>query len=378
MTRFEPVDEDYVAKHINNTPPKSYALDPIPTQLLKRHVQEVASYITLVINLSTSIGEVSPNLKEALLKPLLKKIDLEPVFTNYCPVSNLSYLSKLIKRTVCNQITAYTESTDSSEKLQAAYHTNCSTETALLKVKTDLLSTIDNKEVTCLILLDLSAAFNTVNHTVLLNRLKYCFGVSGTALSWICSYLTRRTQKVVIDGFESEAVKLRQGVPQGSVLGPALLTLYTSPLGDICQQHHINFHCYADDQQMYLSFQPSSLDSSKTCLTSLQNYITDTRLWMKTNLLKLNDSKTEFLIVGTRQQLELAGELPIQIGNDIIRPTSFVQNLGYFYDSQIKNNVHVNKLVCSLYITARKLLFNNDKGKHLELGTWLTKIWLKC
>ena len=106
-------------------------LHPIPTQLLKRHVQEVTPYITVVINLSISIGELSPNLKEALLKPLLKKIDVEPVFTNYCPVSSLSYLSKLIEMTVCNQIPAYTESTDHLEKLQSAYHTNCSIETAL-------------------------------------------------------------------------------------------------------------------------------------------------------------------------------------------------------------------------------------------------------
>ena len=128
----------------------------------------------------------------------------------------------------------------------------------------------------------------------------------------------------MIDGFESEAVKLTQGVAQGSVLGPVLVTLYTSPLGDICQQHHINFHSYADDQQIYLSFQPSNLGSSETCLTCLQNCIKDIRLWMKTNLLKLNDSRTEFLIVGTRQQLELAGELSIWIENDIIRPTPFV------------------------------------------------------
>ena len=108
-------------------------MDPIPTQLLKRHIQEVAQDITVVINLSSSIGEVSPNLKEALLKPIMKKTDLEPVFMNYCPVSNLSYLSKLIERTVCNQITAYTESTDNLEKLQSTYHTNCSTEVVILK-----------------------------------------------------------------------------------------------------------------------------------------------------------------------------------------------------------------------------------------------------
>ena len=195
LTRFEPVDVNYVVKLINNTPPKACAVDPVPTQLLKRHVQEVAPYITVVINLSTSIGEVSPNLREALLKPLLKKIDLEPVFTNYCPVSYLSYLFKLIERTVCNQITIYTESTDNWEKLQSAYCTNCSTETGLLKVKTDLLSAVDNKEVSCLILLDFSAALDTVNHTTYVNRLKYHFGVSGTTLSWLCSYLTGRTQK---------------------------------------------------------------------------------------------------------------------------------------------------------------------------------------
>ena len=101
-------------------------------------------------------------------------------------------------------------------------------------MKTDLLSALDKKEVTCLILLNLSTAFDTVSHTILLNRLKYHFGVGGTALSWICSYLTGRTQKVVIDHFESETVNFTQGVPERSVLGPVLFTLYTSPLGDIC------------------------------------------------------------------------------------------------------------------------------------------------
>ena len=201
----------------------------------------------------------------------------------------------------------------------------------------------------------MSTAFNTVNHTILLNRLKYCFGVVGTALSWIGSYLIGRTQKLVIDGYESEAAELTQGVPQGWVLDPVLFILYTSPLGDICQQHHINFHSYADDQQIYLSFQPSSQHSSETCLTFLQNCIKDIRLSMKTNLLKLNNGKTEFLIVGTRQKLELAGERSIQIGNVIIRPTPFVWNLVYIYDLQLNNNVHVSKLACSLYITVRKI-----------------------
>ena len=169
LARFELVNADYVSKLINSKPPRSCALDPLPTKLLKRHAQEVAPYITVIINLSPSIGEVSPNLKEALLKPLLKKTDLEPVFKNYHTVSTLWYLSKLIERTGCNRVTTYMESTNNLEKIQSAYHANCSTETALLKVKADLSSAIDNKEVTCLILLNLSTAFDTVNYTILLN-----------------------------------------------------------------------------------------------------------------------------------------------------------------------------------------------------------------
>ena len=116
LARFELLDAEYIVKHINSLSPKSCALDPIQTQLLKRHAQDVTPYITVVINLSTSIGKVSPHLKEALLKQPLKKIDLELDFKNYGPDSNLSYLSKLIERNVCNQITTYTESTDNLEK----------------------------------------------------------------------------------------------------------------------------------------------------------------------------------------------------------------------------------------------------------------------
>ena len=135
-------------------------------------------------------------------------------------------------------------------------------EVALLKVKSNILIAIDNKEVTFLILLDLSAAFDTISHSKLLNRLKYQFGIMDMALKWIESYLSQHTQKVVLNNqetgttTESGTNPLKQGVLQGSVLGPLLLTLYISPLGDICRQHQINFHGYADDSQNYLGFKP--------------------------------------------------------------------------------------------------------------------------
>ena len=126
-----------------------------------------------------------------------------------------------------------------TEHLQSAYKANNSTETALLKVREDILQAINHREVTCLVLLDLSAAFGTVDHHLLLNRLKHRLGVVGKAYDWIKSYLSDQTQQVVVGdiaqgGATSSKSKLKQGIPEGSVLGPILFTLYISPLGDIC------------------------------------------------------------------------------------------------------------------------------------------------
>ena len=180
-----------------------------------------------------------------------KKLRLECIPQNYRPVLNLPYLGKLIERCVSNQLVQHTESTGNVEPFQSAYRANYSMETALLKVKANLLDAIDGKEVVCLILLDLSVAFDTVSHEILLNHLYHLFGIAGTALAWVRDYLSNRTQRVSVKvngkKAESQKVLLKQGVPQGSILGPLLFTLYVSPIGDICRQHNINFHGYADD-----------------------------------------------------------------------------------------------------------------------------------
>ena len=147
------------------------------------------------------------------------------------------------------------------EANQSAYCSHHSTETTLLKVKADILRAMDNQEVVCLVLLDLSAAFNTVNHDILIARLRDRFGIGGIALEWFRSYLSGRSQYVaigdlVMDGALSDSKSLSQGVPQGSVLGPIAFTLYTTPLGDICRAYDILFCLYADDHQVYLSVKP--------------------------------------------------------------------------------------------------------------------------
>ena len=171
MHVFHEVREEELLKLLTTSPAKSCELDPFPSKLLVRHSLEVAPILTQIVNASLTHGEFSSELNIALVHPLLKKPGIDCIFKNYRPVFNLSFLSKLIERTVCNQITQFTGTTGMTEKFKSAYRASHSTETALIKVKDDILRATDNQRVTCLILLDLSVAFDTVSHPLLLNRL---------------------------------------------------------------------------------------------------------------------------------------------------------------------------------------------------------------
>ena len=173
---------------------------------------------------------------------------------------------------------------------QSAYHAFHSTETALLKVKTDVTRAFENQEVACLILLDLSAAFDTINHNILLSRLETRLAVTGATLNWFRSYLTERTQAVAIgdplsEGSQSAFVSLNSGIPQGAVLGPILFTIYTALIGNICRKNHIEFHLYADDTQIYLSFKPSIPNSKSDCTARIEKCINEINIWMTQNVI---------------------------------------------------------------------------------------------
>ena len=236
LTKFTLVLQSDVKEIIASAPVKSCELDPIPTSLLKMHIKVLAPIICNITNSSFDTGIFSDELKDALVHPLHKHHSLELELKKFRPVSNLPYLGKIIERLACRQIVKYTNSMGQMWKCQSAYQENFSTETALLKVKTDILDVIDKKEVMCLVMLYLSATFNTVNHHLLLKRLKYRFGVCDLALAWLESYLTNRTQRVVIQnehGYTAQSAKkpLTQGIPQGSISRSYSFSPVCSPSG---------------------------------------------------------------------------------------------------------------------------------------------------
>ena len=162
-------------------------------------------------------------------------------------------------------------------------------------------------KVTCMVLLYLSAAFDTISHKLLLHRLHVMYGIRGTALKWLQNYL--RVQQVIIEGKTSESRPLMWGVSQGSVLGPLLFSCYTAPLGILCRLHGIYYPLYADDSKLINCFDPKREGSWIKCKNKLNKCVNDIRKWMDFNHIKLNGDKTEVIFIGTQHKLQLCNEL---------------------------------------------------------------------
>ena len=221
----------------------------MPTKLVVESLDHLLPVITKMINSSLLGGHFPKVWKEALIDPRYKKVGIND-FTNLRPVSNLQYVSKLVERAVFDQVHTHLSEHDLYPLLQSAYRRarGHNTETALLKIYNDILMAMNRQEVVLLVLLDLSAAFDTVEHSVLISRLSTSFGIRGTVLEWFVSYLSGRSQRVSLSGKCSESLQLNQGVPQGSCLGPLLFTLYASKLFEVVKRHLPSVHAYADDK----------------------------------------------------------------------------------------------------------------------------------
>jgi hypothetical protein len=239
------------------------------------------------------------------------------------------------------------------ESHQSAYRKFHSTETALVKIMNDLLLAVDDNKCALLIMLDQSAAFDTVNQDILLHRLQTSYGITESALAWLTSYFKDRTQAVTIRGSSSDPKMLDTGFPQGSVLGPYKYPMYTSPLFRIAKKHGVSIHMYADDTQLYVFFDDKDW---KEALSRIQACIEEIRKWMVDNHLKLNEAKTEYLVIGNvKGCIDLDDVSSLQIGDDTVHASDSAKNIGAVIDSQLNMRDHVNNVCRSCYLQLRNI-----------------------
>lgn len=278
---------------------------------------------------------------------------MDPADVNsYRPIANLSVLSKLFERVVAVQIWEHLSRFDLLPATQSGFRPGHSSETAILRVMSDVLSAVDRGDFSSLLLLDLSTAFNTVDHTILLERLQRTFGFSGSALSWVMSYLQARTECVQRGSCRSSTTTLDCGVPQGSVLGPVLFIMYTTDLAATVARHDLQSHLYADDTQIYGSCRAGEVQAHVARLT---NCFSDVAAWMRSNRLQLNAGKTEYLWISTSRRRHQLPVDAIQLdGHDIV-PAASARNLGVYFDADLTLHHQIDVVTAKCYAALRQL-----------------------
>jgi hypothetical protein len=351
LTQFQFLNQFEVGTLLRESPRKSSFIDPLPTWLLLRCQTAFIPIVWKIVNAAISSG-MPPEYKVSCITPLLKKktSDLNDLM-NYRPVANLPFLSKLIERAVAKQIVLHLSSHEYLDPHQYAYRRFHSCETALLHVLNEVYQCINEKKVTLLVLIDLSAAFDTVDHSILSSRLQRV-GISGNAHKWLMEYLHGRQQFVRCRNVSSSSRPISCGVPQGSVLGPLLFNIYLTGLRDIIQSHGIGHVSYADDLQLFISSTISDIPAS---IDKLQKCLIDVKAWFTASLLTLNDSKTEFIILGSPQLLRQLPAVSIQIDASTIQPSTYLRDLGVLLDSSLSFRNHINA-VCSRSFMALRLI----------------------
>jgi len=323
--------------------------------LIKQLADHFSPVISHLCNISIQSGNLPVSQKLAVVHPRLKKPNLDASALNsYRPISNLSFLSKLVERVITGRFVAHAERHALFPVRQSAYRRYHSTETVVVSVLNDVIRAADEGKVTCLVLLDLSSAFDTVDHDILLQVLNRRFLVEGSALDWFRSYLNNRTQVFRANQSESATLAISCSVPQGSVLGPVEFISYSEDVIIIFDTHRITHHIFADDKQLFASGAISDIGRIRS---TLQACVADVQAWCASRRLQLNAAKTEVIWLGTRGRLQqLAGEdLSLTIGSETIQPSTVVRDLGVLIDSELTLQKHVSRLASSCFYQLRRL-----------------------
>ena len=339
LNKFSPINEIDLCKIIKAMPSKSCELDYMGTDKIKEVLHTCLPSITKIVNLSLEKGTFSNQWKTAIVKPLIKAKTKGTAYTNYRPVSNLSFISKVVERCTIQQLTQHCNNHNLLPEFQSAYRKHHGCETSLLKLTNDILWGMENQQVTSMIILDLSAAFDTVDHELLLKVLNHRFGVTDKALEWYKNYLIPRKFKVSINGSYSSEKTINFSAPQGSVQGAFLFIAYASTIQEVVKKD-LTLTGFADDHSICKQFRPGAGQEQDT-IAILESSLKDIKAWMDTVRLRLNESKTEFIYFGSGHQLKKCNGNTIKVIEETINRCSTVRYLGAYLDSQLSFKEHI-------------------------------------
>jgi hypothetical protein len=354
LSNFSAVTIDQLKKIILSRKIKTSAWDVIPAQLLRSCLDEFLPVLSKLVNISLSTGSIQ-GLKDSVVTPLIKKQGLDPEnMANYRPIANILYLSKVTEVCASLQIKTHMDLNNLHIPYQSGYKTAHSCESLLLSLTNDILKTMDSKKCTILLLLDLSAAFDTVDHDRLLNILFHEIGLRDIVYKWFISYLSQRRQAVNIKGHTSDFADIFHGVPQGSVLGPTLFNIYVRNFIRILNDAGFDAHGYADDHQVSKIFSIDFQYDAIRC--SIPRCLDIIAYWMKVSFLKLNASKSQVIIFAPQTLASQVHIDAIKLRDGSFIPVStLVTNLGVQFDSPLSFSPHINAICSQSYRLLRNL-----------------------
>ena len=275
-----------------------------------------------------------------MLNPLLKKKGLDPQEKNYCPVSNLPYFSKLVEHATLMQFDKHCREHHLLPDFQSAYRKGYSTKTSLMKITNDIFWSMERKQVTAVIVLDMLAAFDTVDHDLLLDILCKRFGIAETALQWYQSYLRPQGMKVHINDSYSSISPLNYSVPQGSASDANLFTAYCASIKSVIPDS-ITINGFADDHSIRKSFNAGSQDQGSQSIILMVDTVANIASWMDNMHLKLNPDKTKFIMFGYRNQLDKCKTSYVTISGSTIPKSPSVKYLGVTLDENLNLKEHI-------------------------------------
>ena len=334
---MEPCTPELVSKllsEIKNS--NSCGHDKISNIMLKHAGNCISNQLSHLFNLCIKTNVIPSTWKHAKVIPLHKKGDTsEP--SNYRPISLLSSTSKLFERFLANQISSYFEQNSLFTEYQHGFRKKHSTQSAIISLTEKIFTSVNAHEFVVSVFLDLSKAFDTVNHAILLRKLEH-YGFQKPTINLLRSYLTDRSISVYLnDDFSSKVKQIFNGVPQGSVLGPLLFIIYTNDVFNALDNALLSL--YADDTSIYIS--GSDLQVAHNLLEKDTDNIIQ---WFEANCLKLNIEKSQFIIFGTRNMTKEAPQTPLRLRDSAIQRQSSVEYLGIVLDENLNFNEHVNKV----------------------------------